>query len=76
MPQCTAVHMTEIQEDVQCDTYFPPLDENRWRLWSSSAQRRDNNLRYTFLCYTAVRQQETGVQLPAALNSQHEEYQA
>lgn len=76
MRQCSAIHMTEIEADVQCDTFFPALDRDRWRLWSSSPPKRHKDMRYTFLCYTASKGEEAAPQLPAGLHTRHEEHQA
>ena len=35
-PLCTAIHLTLVEMDVQCDTTFPEIDSARFRLWSSS----------------------------------------
>lgn len=73
-PQCSAIHLTQIQEDVPCDTFFPALDPASWRLWSSTAPHRQNELRFAFLCYTPAAQ-AAPPRLPAAVAGRHEEYQ-
>lgn len=52
-PQLAAVHLTHVEGDVECDTFMPPLDPSRFRLWAASPPpRTENGLRYAFLCYT------------------------
>ena len=75
LPQCSAIHLTEIQEDILCDTFFPTIDSSRWQLWSSTSPKKHKDLHFTFLCYAAAKQ-EAAPQLPPAMNSRHEEYQA
>lgn len=76
MPQCSAIHMTEVVAEVQCDTFFPSIDPSRWRLWSSSPAKRHKDMQYSFLCYTATGSEEAAQQLPPGINTRHEEYQA
>eukprot|EP00967_Tisochrysis_lutea_P115219 scaffold184418_cov24-Tisochrysis_lutea.AAC.1 len=35
-PLCTAIHLTLVEKDVECDTTFPEVDPARFRLWSAS----------------------------------------
>ena len=70
---CAAIHLTQIDQDFECDTYFPEIDQSRFKLWSAAPPRKDGNTCYSFLCYTAV--QNSPVSLPAAIASQHEEQQ-
>jgi dihydrofolate reductase/thymidylate synthase len=51
-PRCSAVHLTKVESTFDCDTFFPNLDTDpAWKVWSSSEPHRDNNIRYSFLCY-------------------------
>ena len=29
-PRCGVIHFTEIQADLECDTFFPAIDPARW----------------------------------------------
>lgn len=82
-PSCAAIHLTRIEQmgcdggvspaHIECDTFFPALDPNHWRLWSGAQPRREGNLRYSFLCFTPA-----GTSPPAfapGLASSHEELQ-
>ena len=71
---CAAIHLTRIDEDYECDTFFPEIDQSRFKLWSAAAPQKDQGVRYSFLCYTATNQDEP-VSLPAAIASNHEEQQ-
>lgn len=54
-PLCEAVHLTQIDghfAGARCDTYFPTLDPDTYRLWSASESHEDDGVRYSFLCYT------------------------
>ena len=39
-PLCDAVHLTAIESDLECDTFFPAIDGSKFRVWSSSPVRR------------------------------------
>ena len=73
---CSVVHLTQIEGDYPCDTFFPPLDSTQYRLWSASAPQRHKDDRYSFLCYTrAGPAGGAAPQLPPGLASRHEEQQ-
>ena len=72
-PQCGAIHLTEIQGDCECDTFFPSIDKERWRLWSQSRSQKDGDSRTKFLCYVPADKAEH--LLPESVQRQHEEYQ-
>eukprot|EP00884_Botryococcus_braunii_P018165 jgi/Botrbrau1/5031/Bobra.0396s0044.1 len=71
---CVAIHLTEIEQDVECDTFFPSLDPKQWQRWSSTVPQWDNGFRHSFLCYTPASLRGLP-DLPPALPSKHEEYQ-
>ncbi|KAL4448210.1 hypothetical protein ABPG75_005429 [Micractinium tetrahymenae] len=75
-PDLSAIHLTLVEAEAECDTFMPPVDEARFRLWSTAAPRRDapSGPRYSFLCYTRAGQ-EGAPALPPAVASQHEELQ-
>lgn len=64
---------------MECDTFFPEMAQDKWRLWSESTPRRDNDMRYSFQCYVPACASSSsssgGPVLPAALAAQHEELQ-
>ena len=65
-PQCAVIHMTRIESDMECDTFFPEIDPQRFALWSAAAPQSDKGIRYHFLCYTA-RSMDGPPQLPTAM---------
>ncbi len=77
--QLSAIHLTLVEgeraDQLQCDTFMPPVDVARFRLWSAAPPRTHGDLRYSFLCYTRAGQ-EGPPALPPAVASRHEELQA
>lgn len=70
------VHLTQIEGDYPCDTFFPPLDGAQYRLWSASAPQRHKDDRYSFLCYTRAGSDGGGApRLLPGVASRHEEHQ-
>ena len=80
-PLLSAIHLTLVEtEDDTCDTFIPPVDESKFRLWAASSPRRDKpeGLRYSFLCYLNSDQEDNGNDIPnfpAGFKLQHEEQQ-
>ena len=72
---CAAVHLTEIETEYECDTFFPPLDRSVFSLWSATAPHRTKADRCSFLCYTRAEAVADQPQLPPAVASRHEELQ-
>ena len=63
---------------MECDTFFPELRADQWRLWSAAAPRRDAGTRYAFHCYVPASGSSCSgrpAALPPALGARHEEYQ-
>ncbi|KAK2966011.1 hypothetical protein RJ640_017089 [Escallonia rubra] len=54
-PGCNAIHVTEIESDVDCDTFIPALDISSFQPWYSSLPSVENNIRYCFTTYVRVR---------------------
>lgn len=52
---CDAIHLTEIEASIDCDTFIPPIDVSVFRPWYSSLQVVENNIRYCFVTYVRVR---------------------
>ena len=51
-PACEAVHVTEIDAVIECDTFFPELPPGAFQLWSRTPSVRCKEHRITFKCYT------------------------
>ncbi|KAG2437962.1 hypothetical protein HXX76_005577 [Chlamydomonas incerta] len=73
-PNCTAVHLTQVEKEYECDTFLPALDPAVWGLWSSSDPVTENGTRYSFVCYTR-RDTEHALELPPCMASRHDEQQ-
>ncbi|XP_028765668.1 bifunctional dihydrofolate reductase-thymidylate synthase-like isoform X2 [Neltuma alba] len=54
-PSCEAIHITEIETSIECDTFMPPIDSSVFRPWYSSFPMVENNTRYSFTTYVRVR---------------------
>lgn len=80
-PACSAVHLTRIDADYGCDTFFPALDPQAFRVWSASQVMRDvNGTPFSFICYTRGGETSTLAPpaspiLPPAMSSRHDEMQ-
>lgn len=76
-PRCTAIHLTQVDKDFECDTHFPEIDSARFKMWSASQPLTEQDgTRYTFLCYTSTSEAEAvAASLPPAMASRHEEMQ-
>ncbi|KAK7279180.1 hypothetical protein RJT34_24226 [Clitoria ternatea] len=58
-PGCEAIHITEIQSSIECDTFMPPVDSTVFWPWYSSFPKVENNIRYSFTTYVRVRSSAT-----------------
>ncbi|KAK1352243.1 Bifunctional dihydrofolate reductase-thymidylate synthase [Heracleum sosnowskyi] len=67
-PGCDAVHITEIEKHIECDTFIPLLDESVFQPWYSSFPVVENNIRYCFTTYVRVR--NSGMELTNEANDQ------
>ncbi|GLI68727.1 hypothetical protein VaNZ11_013217 [Volvox africanus] len=73
-PNCTAVHLTQVEKEYECDTFLPPLDPAVFGVWSASEPIVENDTRYSFVCYTR-RGLSTPPELPPSMASRHDEMQ-
>ncbi|XWS24401.1 hypothetical protein CRYUN_Cryun28dG0098800 [Craigia yunnanensis] len=58
-PGCEAIHITEIETSIECDTFIPAIDLSCFRLWYSSKPLIENNIRFSFATYVRVRTAST-----------------
>lgn len=80
-PSCDAIHLTEVDISVPCDTFAPRVDTCLYRPWYSSLPVVENGIRYSFNTY--VRRKDlisgSGVEaeqysfLPKIVFERHEE---
>ncbi|KAK6916597.1 Thymidylate synthase/dCMP hydroxymethylase domain, partial [Dillenia turbinata] len=54
-PGCDAVHITEIETSIECDTFIPPIDSSIFQPWYSSFPLVENNIRFAFATYVRVK---------------------
>ncbi|KAL6957355.1 hypothetical protein U1Q18_049239 [Sarracenia purpurea var. burkii] len=54
-PGCDAIHITEIETIIECDTFIPAVDMSVFLPWYSSFPLVENNIRYHFTTYVRVR---------------------
>lgn len=52
---CDAVHITEIETSIECDTFIPAIDSSAFQPWYSSFPVVENNIRFLFTTYVRVR---------------------
>lgn len=55
VPACEAIHMTEIETSVECDTFIPSVDAFSFQPWYSSFPLHENNVLFSFVTYVRVR---------------------
>lgn len=54
-PECDAIHITEIEENIECDTFMPPIDSEQFQPWYTSFPLVEDNIRHSFATYVRVR---------------------
>lgn len=75
-PLCKVIHLTEVDGNVDCDTFMPAVDMNTFRLWAASIPVLENGLRISFETYVRAKE-ALSVQslLSKPVLEAHEEYQ-
>lgn len=58
-PQCEAIHLTEIEADIECDTFIPTIDASAFKPWYLSSPIIENNIKYSFVTYVRARSSST-----------------
>lgn len=59
---CDAIHITEIETDIDCDNFIPQINTSIFKLWYSSSPVVENGIRYSFATYILVRNSSMGHQ--------------
>uniref|UniRef100_A0ACD5W3W8 Uncharacterized protein n=1 Tax=Avena sativa TaxID=4498 RepID=A0ACD5W3W8_AVESA len=54
-PACEAIHLTDIQSNIECDTFIPPVDFSVFQPWCSSLPVVESNIRHSFVTFVRVR---------------------
>ncbi|KAG7579338.1 Dihydrofolate reductase-like domain superfamily [Arabidopsis thaliana x Arabidopsis arenosa] len=87
-PSCDAIHLTEIDTSIECDTFIPAVDTSVYQPWCSSFPVTENGLRFCFTTFVRVKSStdESNVSqslqfdgkkflfLPRMVFDQHEEF--
>ncbi|XP_076947561.1 bifunctional dihydrofolate reductase-thymidylate synthase-like [Bidens hawaiensis] len=53
-PGCEAIHMTEVDANLDCDTFIPRVDTSVYCPWCSSLPVIENDMSYRFVSYVRV----------------------
>ncbi|KAF6143612.1 hypothetical protein GIB67_012411 [Kingdonia uniflora] len=54
-PGCDAIHITEIETDIECDTFMPQIETSIFQPWYSSIPSVENDIKFSFATYVRVR---------------------
>ncbi|CAA7044796.1 unnamed protein product [Microthlaspi erraticum] len=80
-PSCDAIHLTEIDISVPCDSFAPRVDTCLYRPWYSSSPTMENGTRYSFNTYVRRKDPVVGGVgteeywfLPKMVFERHEEF--
>ena len=55
MPRLEVMHVTELDDAVEGDTFFPPFDQSAWRVISETRHERDDSHAFSFSFRTYLR---------------------
>ncbi|CAI9263375.1 unnamed protein product [Lactuca saligna] len=61
-PGCDAIHIIEIETDIDYDTFIPSINTSEFQLWYSSFPQLENGIRHSFTTY--VRVKSSGIEAP------------
>lgn len=81
-PGCEAIHITEIDANIDCDTFIPRVDLSAFRPWCSSLPVKENGISYRYVSYVHVRNSSDSNELkvenidflPKMIFDKHEEF--
>jgi len=68
LPACVRIFLTRIAKDIECDAFFPGVDETKFKVSHVSKTCSREGLAYDFLVYERIAEQDDstdGVLLPA-----------
>eukprot|EP00252_Welwitschia_mirabilis_P019795 TRINITY_DN4685_c0_g1_i1.p1 TRINITY_DN4685_c0_g1~~TRINITY_DN4685_c0_g1_i1.p1 ORF type:complete len:569 (-),score=95.06 TRINITY_DN4685_c0_g1_i1:260-1966(-) len=60
-PNCDAIHITEIENTFECDTFMPSIDTSIFQPWYSSFPLVENGIRHSYTTYVRVRDSPTEI---------------
>ena len=53
-PECKKIYLTQISQELGCDTFFPASFKNIFRLTSQTPERQENSLSFSFQEYSRI----------------------
>ncbi|KAL6997545.1 hypothetical protein U1Q18_007671 [Sarracenia purpurea var. burkii] len=53
-PGCDAIHVTEIEASIKCETFIPSVDTSLFQPWYSSLSLMESSIHYSFTTYVRV----------------------
>uniref|UniRef100_A0A0E0RGW8 DHFR domain-containing protein n=1 Tax=Oryza rufipogon TaxID=4529 RepID=A0A0E0RGW8_ORYRU len=53
-PACEAIHLTDIESSIECDTFIPPIDLSMFHPWYSSFPVVENGIKHSFISFVRV----------------------
>uniref|UniRef100_A0A0D3HU53 Bifunctional dihydrofolate reductase-thymidylate synthase n=3 Tax=Oryza TaxID=4527 RepID=A0A0D3HU53_9ORYZ len=53
-PACEAIHLTDIESSIECDTFIPPIDLSIFHPWYSSFPVVENGIKHSFISFVRV----------------------
>ncbi|GAB2218985.1 hypothetical protein Drorol1_Dr00006610 [Drosera rotundifolia] len=59
-PSCEAIHITEIENKIECDTIIPTIDTSVFQPWHASLPLVENGVRFAFVTYVRARRKMAG----------------
>ncbi|CAN8327562.1 unnamed protein product [Cochlearia groenlandica] len=54
-PSCEAIHITEIDTSMECDTFIPAVDTSAYQPWCSSFPKCENGIQFSFTTYVRAK---------------------
>ena len=51
MPYVTKMYVTQIDEEFEGDTFFPKIDEEKWKIVERIPAKEESKVKYEFLTY-------------------------
>lgn len=53
-PDCQTIYLTRLEQNFDCDVFFPAIDETKFRIKERSGMKHENNIDFEFLTYEKV----------------------
>ncbi|KAI5010203.1 hypothetical protein ZWY2020_012340 [Hordeum vulgare] len=72
---CEAIHLTDIESTIECDTFIPPIDPLIFHPWYSSSPVVENNIRHSFATFVRVRKSAEEANDPNVNDTKKEKFE-